>query len=224
MKKIIVVCFFAFGFSLLANAQETALTSKGKVVILYENGTWKYADVSVSGENPAQQTGNTVQAAIEETRISDEPLVLKEADVEKITFIEGPSAKLLKYFKDKNIVRCDFTLRSKDGKATLQTDWKIMTGEAYSYFGYIKKETKLSLELLGGQIVDLVYMNEFEPKEFSQYGFSTYSAQLDLTEDQLKLLQNKIVMKATMNWSRRAEEYKVVNPSYFIKAIPQITE
>ncbi|MBN2595741.1 hypothetical protein [Labilibaculum sp.] len=224
MRKIIVICFFAFGFSLLGNAQETALTSKGKVVILYENGTWKYADVSVSGESQAQQTGNTVQTAIEETTMSNEPLVLKDAAVEKITFIEGPSAKLLKYFKDKNIVRCDFTLRSKDGKSTLQTDWKIMTGEAYSYFGYIKKDSKLSLELLGGEKIDLIYTEEFEPKEFSQYGFSTYSAQLDLTEDQLKLLQNKIVMKATMNWSRRSEEYQVVNPSYFIKAIPQITK
>jgi hypothetical protein len=224
MRKIIVICFLAFGFSLFGNAQETALTSKGKVVILYENGTWKYADVTVSGENPAQQTGNTVQTTIEETTISNEPLVLKEADVEKITFIEGPSAKLQKYFKDKNIVRCDFILQSKEGKATLTTEWKVMTGEAYSYFGYIKKESKLSLELLGGQIVDLAYDNEFEPKEFIQYGFSTYSAQLNLTEDQLKLLQNKIVMKATMNWSRRAEEYQVINPSYFIKAIPQITE
>ncbi len=224
MRKIIVICFLAFGFSLLANAQETALTSKGKVVILYENGTWKYADVSVSGEKPAQQTENIVQTEIQETIISKEHIVLKEAEVEKITFIEGPSAKLQKYFKDKNIVRCDFTLSSKEGKATLATEWKVMNGEAFSYFGFIKKEAKLSLELLGGQTVDLVYTNEFEPKEFTQYGFSTYSAQLDLTEDQIKLLQNKIVMKATMNWSRRAEEYQVVNPSYFIKVIPQITE
>ncbi|MFA9371420.1 MAG: hypothetical protein ACERIH_06880 [Labilibaculum antarcticum] len=222
MKKIIIICFLAFGFSLLGNAQETALTSKGKVVILYENGTWKYADVSVSGE--AQQTGNTVQTISAETTISNEPLVLKDAEVEKITFIEGASEKLQKYFKDKNIVRCDFTLSSKEGKATLTAEWKIMTGEAYSYFGYIKKDAKLSLELLGGQTVELAYNNEFEPKEFKKYGFSTYSAQLELTKDQLELLQNKIVMKATMNWSRRAEEYQIVNPSYFIKAIPQITE
>ncbi|BAX79935.1 hypothetical protein [Labilibaculum antarcticum] len=224
MRKIIVICFFAFGFCLFGNAQETALTSKGKVVILYENGTWKYADVSVSGETQAQQTENTVLTAIQETAISNEPLVLKDAEVEKITFIEGASEKLQKYFKDKNIVRCDFTLSSKEGKATITTEWKIMNGEAYSYFGYIKKEAKLSLELLGGETVDLAYNNEFEPKEFKKYGFSTYSAELELTEDQLELLQNKIVLKATMNWSRRAEEYQVVDPSYFIKTIPQITE
>lgn len=224
MRKIIVFCFLAFGFSFLSNAQETALTSKGKVVILYENGTWKYADVNVSGENTTQQVELSDRTEIQGTSISTEPIVLKEADVEKATFIEGPSPKLQKYFKNKNIIRCDFILSSKDGKATLTTNWKIMNGEAYSYFGFIKKNNKLSLELLGGQIVDLTYTNEFEPKEYEKYGFSTYSAQLELTKEQLKLLQNKIVMKANMSWSKRTEEYKVINPSYFIKAIPQITE
>jgi len=223
MKKIIVICFLAFGLSLFGNAQETALTPKGKVVILYENGTWKYADVNVSEEKSGQQTKNT-ETSIEETTISNEPLALKEAIVKKTAFIEGPSAKLQKYFKNKNIVRCDFILQSKEGKATLTTEWKIMSGEAYSYFGFIKKNSKLTLESSGGQSIELTYNNEFEPKEFSKYGFSTYSAQLDLSDAQLKFLQNKIVIKATMNWSRRSEAYQVVNPSYFIKAIPQITE
>ena len=223
MRKFIVFCFLAFGFSFLSNAQETALTSKGKVVILYENGTWKYADVSISGEEPNQQVQNSV-ANVQETSISNKPIVLKEAEVEKVTFIEGPSPKLQKYFKNKNIVRCDFTLSSKNGKAFLKTDWKVMTGEAYSYFGFIKKENKISLKLLDGQIVDLTYTNEFEPKEYDQYGFSTYSAQIELTKEQVQLLQNKIVMKANMSWSKRTEEYQVVDPSFFIKAIPQITE
>lgn len=224
MRKIIVFCFLAFGFTSLSNAQETALTSKGKVVILYENGTWKYADVNISEKNTNQQVENSTVNTIQNASISSKPIVLKEAEVEKTTFIEGPSAKLKKYFKDKNIVRCDFTLSSKDGKAILKTDWKIMTGEAYSYFGFIKKDNKISLELIGGQIIDLIYTDDFEPKEFNKYGFSTYSAQIELTKEQVQLLQNKIIMRASMSWSKRTEEYQVVNPSYFIKAIPQITE
>lgn len=228
MKKVIFLCLLAFGLTKLVNAQQTALTSNGKVVILYDNGTWKYADVidplENSSQKPLQSENNTVQTVVPESIASSKPISLKDAELNKTTFIEGPSEKLQKYFKEKNIVRCDFTLRSKDGKAFLQTDWKIMNGEAYSYFGFIKKGSSLNLELLGGQSIDLIFTNEFEPTEFEKYGFSTYSAQLELNEDQLKLLQSKIVMKATMNWSRRAEEYKVVNPSYFIKAIPQITE
>ena len=224
MRKIIVICILAFGISLASNAQETALTSKGKVVILYDNGTWKYADVKVANEAaPQTVTGNLERILAPKSNLND-PIVLKDAEVAKSAFIDGPSAKLKKYFKDKNIVRCDFTISSKGGKAFLKTDWKIMTGEAYSYFGFIKKGNKISLELLGGETVDLTYNNEFEPKEFERYGFSTYTAELELSEDQLQKLRGKIVMKAHMTWSKRTEEYQVVDPSFFIKNIPQITK
>lgn len=217
MKKIFIFCLLSLALSHFINAQETALTSKGKVVILYDDGTWKYADLVVTDEKTQTATIETKP----ETK-PNQPLVLKDAEVEKKTFIEGPSKKLKKYFKDKNIVRCDFTLSSKDGKVRMHTDWKVMTGEGYSYFGFIKDENKISLELINGQTVDLIYTQRFEPKEFERYGFSTYSAFIDLNEEQLHLLKNQIVIKAYMNWSKRTEEYKVVSPSYFIKAIPQI--
>ena len=224
MKQIFILCLLAFGISQTINAQQTALTSDGKVVILYDNGTWKYADVKVndkaSVQNESQKTGVVTVTSIAPAK----PVVLKDGEFGKTTFIEGPSKKLQKYFKQKNIVRCDFTLSSKDGKAILKTDWKVMNGEAYSYFGFINEGNKLSLELIGGETVDLVYTKEFEPKEFEKYGFSIYSAELELTKDQVQKLRDKIVFKAYMNWSRRTEEYKVVEPSYFIKSLPEIIQ
>lgn len=228
MKKIFLICLMSFCLSNYINAQQTALTSDGKVVILYENGTWTFADIKL----PANEDSTTQKSidqlnqvsALNAVEVDNSPIVLKTAEVEKTSFIEGPSPKLEKYFKEKNIVRCDLTLISKDGKASLKTDWKIMNGEAFSYFGFIKEGCKLSLELIGGKTVDLVYTKEFEPKEFLKYGFSIYSAELDLNEEQIKLLKNGIILKASMNWSKRMEEYKVIAPSYFIKSIPQIIE
>jgi hypothetical protein len=228
MKKILVFCMLAFGISMFVNAQQTALTADGKVVILYDNGTWTYADVKAPKKETQEvqnQSGEVLeQTAVATPVVDNSPINLKDAAVEKMAFIEGPSKKLSKYFKQKNIVRCDFTLTSKDGKAYLQTEWKIMNGEAYSYFGFIKEGNKLSLELIGGQVVDLVYTKEFEPKEYQKYGFSTYSAELELNEEQIRLLRNSIVYKAQMDWSRRTEEYKMIAPSYFIKSLPQIIE
>jgi hypothetical protein len=224
MKKILVFCFLALGFSFLSKAQEKALTSKGKVVNLYENGTWQYVEEDSSTNSTVLQIENSIKSEIIETTNSNDSLVLKDAELEKCTFLEGPSKKLKKYFKDRNIVQCSFTLHSKNGQASLTTDWRIMNAEAFSYFGFIKKDSFLRLELLGGSVVDLTFKEEFIPKEFERYGFSTYSAHLDITKDQLKLLRNKIVMKAIMTWSRRSEEYQIVAPSYFIEAIPQITE
>nr|WP_320117943.1 hypothetical protein [uncultured Marinifilum sp.] len=230
MKHLIVFCCLVFGISQFVKAQQTALTSNGKVVILYDNGTWTYADVKAPAKANQEASQNELGAKTEtlktitETVVDDSPISLKDAEVAKKAFIEGPSAKLSKYFKKKNIVRCDFTLSSKDGKAILKTDWKIMNGEAYSYFGFIKEGNSLSLELIGGKTIDLVYTKEFEPKEFERYGFSTYAAELELSKDQLRMLRNSIVFKAKMNWSKRTEEYKVVEPSYFIKSVPEITE
>ncbi|MCT4602537.1 MAG: hypothetical protein N4A59_06520 [Marinifilum sp.] len=224
MKKIFVFCMLAFGISMFASAQQTALTANGKLVILYDNGTWAYADVKMPKQTVEGNKNQLGEVANQATIADNKPIDLKDAVVEKMAFIEGPSKKLSKYFKQKNIVRCDFTLTSKGGKAYLQTDWKIMNGEAYSYFGFIKEGNKLSLELVGGKTVDLVYGKEFEPKEYEKYGFSTYSAELELNEDQIRLLRNSIVYKAHMNWTKRTEEYKVVTPSYFIKSLPQIIE
>ncbi|NOU62057.1 hypothetical protein [Marinifilum caeruleilacunae] len=227
MKKFLVFCMLAFGISMFVNAQQTALTADGKVVILYDNGTWTYADVKApkkEAQEVQKQGGEVLEQAAVVPVVDDSPIDLKDATVEKMAFIEGPSKKLSKYFKQKNIVRCDLTLTAKDGKAYLQTEWKIMNGEAYSYFGFIKEGNKLTLELIGGKMVDLVYTKEFEPKEYQKYGFSTYSAEVELNEEQIRLLKNAIVYKAHMNWSRRTEEYKVVAPSYFIKSLPQIIE
>ncbi|WP_321294733.1 hypothetical protein [Marinifilum fragile] len=226
MKKIFVFCVLAFGISIFVNAQQTALTSDGKVVILYDNGTWTYADVKLPNTDTkeVQKKAGEVTVPTNVSVVDNSPISLKDATLEKMAFIEGQSEKLSKYFKHKNIVRCDFTLISKDGKAVLKTDWKIMNGEAYSYFGFIKEGNKISLELIGGKSIDLVYTKEFEPKEYEKYGFSTYSAELELNEEQIRLLRNSIVYKAYMTWSRRTEEYKVVAPSYFIKSLPQIIE
>ena len=228
MKGLFVFCFLVFGIAQIVHSQQTALTADGKVVILYDNGTWSYADVKVSANKTSDTEVKTINEQVvvinPKVEIDNSPITLKDGEVAKTAFIEGPSKKLAKYFKQKNIVRCDFVLTSKDGKAILKTDWRIMNGEAYSYFGFIKEGNMLQLELIGGKKVDLVYTKEFEPKEYEKYGFSTYSAELELTEDQMRLLSKSIVYKAHMTWSRRTEEYKVIEPSYFIKALPEIIE
>lgn len=199
------------------HAQQIAKTNSGRVVVLFDNGTWKYVD-----EKPNVKTGSAVQAVTGEVKVINAKIELKDAETMKVNFLNGPSAKLKKYFKHKNIVNADLNLVSKGGEVSLMIDWKVMTGEAYSYFGYIKKGGKISLELIGGKVVDLIYTDEFEPKEYEKYGFSTYKTQLNLSLEQIILLQSSIVTKATMTWSKRSEEYKISNPAYFVNELPKL--
>lgn len=199
------------------HAQQIAKTNSGRVVVLFDNGTWKYVD-----EKPNVKTGSAVQAVTGEVKVINAKIELKDAETMKVNFLNGPSAKLKKYFKHKNIVNADLNLVSKGGEVSLMIDWKVMTGEAYSYFGYIKKGGKISLELIGGKVVDLIYTEEFEPKEYEKYGFSTYKTQLNLSLEQIILLQSSIITKATMTWSKRSEEYKISNPAYFVNELPKL--
>jgi hypothetical protein len=217
MTRIFLFILFFIGVSMTMQAQQVAKTNSGRVVVLFENGTWKYVD-----DKPSDKSQPVAQIDVEKSKVIDAKIELRDAETQKLNFLNGPSAKLKKYFKLKNIVNADLNLVSKDGELKLNIDWKVMTGEAYSYFGYIKKGGKISLELLGGQVIDLIYNEEFEPKEYVKYGFSTYKTQLNLSLVQIALLRSNIVTKATMTWSKRSEEYKVSNPAYFVSELPKL--
>ncbi|MFA8433770.1 MAG: hypothetical protein ACEPOZ_04560 [Marinifilaceae bacterium] len=214
MHKFTLFLLLAMGFAFTSQAQQEAVTKDGKVVLLFDNGTWKYAESSIP--NAKDVTPSVKEIA------PDTPVDIKDIQLEKSTVIEGPSAKLKKYFKSKNIVRADFTLSGKEGKAYLKMNWKVQTPEAFSYFGFIKKGENLTLELLGGKTIELVFTKEAEPTEYAKYGFSTYQVEVPLNPEQINLLQTGIVQKAIMNWGRRSEEYLVKNPTYFVNQLPKI--
>ena len=217
MTRIFLFILFFIGVGMSSQAQQIAKTNSGRVVILFDNGTWKYVD-----DKSVDTSQSIIHDVAEKAKLINENIELKDAETAKLNFINGPSAKLKKYFKHKNIVNADLNLVSKDGKVSLMIDWKVMTGEGFSYFGYIKKGSKISLELMGGQVVDLIYNEEFEPKEYEKYGFSTYKTQLNLSLKQITLLQSSIITKATMTWTKRSEEYKVTNPAYFVNELPKL--
>lgn len=217
MTRIFLFLLFFIGVGMTVQAQQIAKTNSGRVVILYENGTWKYVD-NKSSDN----VQNAAQTVVEKPKVINAKIELKDAETQRLNFLNGPSAKLKKYFKLKNIVSADLNLVSKNGEVRLNIDWKVMTGEGYSYFGYIKKGCLISLELMNGKVVNLAYTEGFEPKEYEKYGFSTYKTHLNLSLKQIALLRSNIVTKATMTWSKRSEEYKISNPAYFVSELPKL--
>lgn len=217
MTRLFIFLLFFIGVSVTSQAQQIAKTNSGRAVILFENGTWKYVDAK-----PNEKVQPASLVIVEKPKVIDAKIELKDTETQKLNFLNGPSKKLKKYFKLKNIVNADMNLVSNAGEVQLNIDWKVMTGEGFSYFGFIKKGCKISLELMGGKVVDLIYTEEFEPKEYEKYGFSTYKSHLTLNIEQVALLQSSIITKATMSWSKRSEEYKITNPTYFISELPKL--
>lgn len=73
----------AFGISIIASAQQTALTSDGKVVILYDNGTWTYADVKLPNTKEVQKKAGEVSVPTNVPVVDNSPVSLKDGVVRK---------------------------------------------------------------------------------------------------------------------------------------------
>jgi hypothetical protein len=215
MKNILILTLLLLGTISQLDAQLKLRTPEGKVVVLFDNGTWKYEEIK-KAEKPVAQ----IQSAEEIAK----PITFINTELESQTVIKGISEKLNKYSKINNQVKSDFQLVSKDGKVFLKTNWKIMDEEGFRFFGYITKKSKMVFTLSNGESVELQYGADFAPKEYPKYKFTTFTAELELNEDQIRKLQNAYLEKMEMFWSRRTESYAIFNPDYFIKELPKIIE
>ena len=200
------------------SAQIRLKTPEGRTVLLFDNGTWKYEE-----EKKIDKEHKPAVPVKTDAELS-KPFVLIDAELEFQTVIKGESEKLSKFSKTENIVKSDFQLISKNGKVILKTNWKIMDAEGFRFFGYITKKSKIILKLSNNETVILQYNSDFPPKEYPKYKFSTFTAELELNEEQIRKLQRGYIQKADMYWSRRTESYSVFDPDYFIKELPKIME
>lgn len=215
MKNIFILAILLLGIISQVDAQLRLKTPKGKMVLLFDNGTWKYEDIKKI-EKPVEQIRATEEIA--------KPIVIIDAELNSQTVIKGISEKLSKFSETNNQVKSDFQIVSKNGQVLLKTEWKIMDAEGFRFFGYITKKSKMVFTLSNGETIVLKYATDFAPKEYPKYKFTTFTAELELNEDQIRRLQNAYLEKMEMVWSRRTESYAIFNPDYFVKELPKIIE
>lgn len=210
MKNVLILIILLIGTINQVDAQLKLKTPEGKIVLLFDNGTWKYEKI--------EKSVVPIKSAKEITK----PIEIIEIELESQTVIKGISEKLNKFSKINNQVKADFQLISKEGKVFLTTNWKIMDEEGFRFFGYITKKSKMVFSLSNGENIELKYRTDFAPKEYPKYKFTTFTAELELNKDQIRKLQNAYLEKMKMYWSRRTESYAIFNPDYFVKEIPKI--
>ena len=215
MKNILILTFLLIGTISQVDAQLKLRTPEGKIVLLFDNGTWKYEEIK-KADKPV--------VSLKSAEEISKPISIIDTELESQTVIKGISKKLSKFSKTNNQVKSDFQIVSKDGKVLLKTNWKIMDEEGFRFFGYITKKSKMVLTLSNGENIELQYGADFPPKEYPKYKFTTFTAELELNEDQIRKLQNAYLEKMEMFWSRRTESYAVFDPDYFVKELPKIIE
>lgn len=215
MKNVLILVILLSGIISQLNAQLKLRTPEGKIVLLFDNGSWKYEEIKkvekpVISLKSAEEVSNSIS--------------IIDTELELQTVIKGISEKLSKFSKTNNQIKSDFQIVSKDGKVLLKTNWKIMDAEGFRFFGYITKKSKMVFTLSNGENIELHYGADFAPKEYPKYKFTSFTAELELNEDQIRKLQNAYLEKMEMFWSRRTESYAIFNPDYFVKELPKIIE
>lgn len=213
MKNIVILSLLFWAAISSVDAQKKIRTPEGQTVLLFDNGTWKYEEIKKEPK---------AVAPLKSKKELEKALVFRDSQLEYKTVIEGVSTKLAKFSKTKNQVKSEFQIVSKNGKVILKTNWKIMDAEGFRFFGFITKKSKMVFTLSNGDLVELQYNRNFEPKEYPKYKFTTYSAELEISQEQIRKLQKGYLQKVDMVWSRRTESYLIFNPDYFINELPKI--
>ncbi|WP_372753368.1 hypothetical protein [Labilibaculum sp.] len=215
MKNLVIITLVLLAAVAPVNAQKKIRTPDGKTVLLFDNGTWKYEEVK---KKPVQN------APLRSKKEIDKAFIFRDVELKPQTVIQGVSEKLAKFSKTQNQVKSEFQIASKGGKVILKTNWKIMDEEGFRFFGFITKTSKMIFTLSNGELVELQYRRNFEPKEYPNYKFTTYTAELEINPEQIRRLQKGYLQKVDMIWSRRTESYMVFNPDYFINELPKIIQ
>ncbi len=202
----------------LAFAQISATTETGSKVLLFEDGTWKY--VEKDGDKVSQSISGTVdkiksKVAVDSTREFETP-------AEELIYM--PSPRLARYFGEaKSNVRCKLSCSNNRGNVRVHYQWDIPNGEAHRYFGYFKAESKITIHLLTGQIVELLVGDDSQVKAVGKYNFTTISgASQALTAEQIVALTSQPMIKIEVEWKKNPELYDVKNTNYFTNTLPLV--
>jgi len=173
-----------------------------------------------SAENKTElpkPSGNCTYSRDEKDPVGKRIRVVEEEKFISLNFTDSASKALYKgeeYFK--GYLSCV----SVDTVMGLFFNFKIHTEDAFQYYGLIKKGNKITFILKSGKAVELPFGRTFSgntdlAKESSEYSTFTYlpkNAAIQLLSEELN--------RVRISWTKKDEDYIVVNPKILINQIP----
>ena len=139
-------------------------------------------------------------------------------------FIGYTSDELKKYYKKKDYVNCQAYCASINETKVIYFYWKLMTKEAYKYFGSIQKGTNLVVKFKDGETLELKFSKYDSGDMNYDYGYTTYSSYIVVDDETIKILKENEIEKVRMYWSKGYEDYPVVGSQLFMKQLPCIEQ
>ena len=198
-----------FGFYETAFAQKLASTQDGDIVILFKDGTWKYA--------PTDQIDNSRNhgCSYEVNQLSSDTTQRKSV-LKKETFISHNYRSMKNTQQYKDYVHCDLAIGEVGDNKVVYLEYTLQTPYGLYNHGIIQEGKKLLIRLSNNTTVGLI-LKETDKGEVDKLNnetrYHTYALIPPKYENELK---NNSVSAVLMPWSKGNEMYSVTYPRIFI--------
>lgn len=212
-----VLVFALVVLSQLSFAQVRATTESGNKVLLFDNGTWKYEEKSVSSTSEKTIVVPVVAAEVE--------IDASREIIQSFTeFFYMPSTRLAHYFGDeKGRIRCKLSCENVKGEVKINYMWEMPVGNGDRYFGYFRTGSKLTFHLQNGEEIELVAGEDSKIKARPEYNFTAITgATQALTQIQIASLLASPVRRFVVEWKKKPEVYELDYSRYFIENLPLV--
>lgn len=193
-----------------ATAQIEAITKEGKMVLLYENGTWEFV-TKANAQN------------VEVANVEIKEGLTKESPMEDLYYAE--SKRLAKYFgpikgKIKGRAKCMIV----DGQPKVFFQWEVGLLDSYRYFGQMKAGKKVMLKTKNNMPIELVLTENIDLEFMEKYNFSIFKGASQLNNEQFIMLMNSAISEMEVDWKKESETYPVNDAYYFSRTFGELLE
>jgi hypothetical protein len=204
---IILLPLFSFYHS--AFSQKLASTQDGDIVILFKDGTWKYA--------PTDQIDNTRNHGCSyEINQSRSDSTQRKSVLKKETFISHSYSSMKNTERYSNYVHCDLAIGEVGENKIVYLEYTLQTPYGLYNHGIIQEGKKILLKLSNNTTVGLILKQTDKGEvdmDNSETRYHTYALIPPKYENELK---KNAVNAILMPWSKGNEIYTVAYPRIFI--------
>lgn len=151
---------------------------------------------------------------------NSEGKLIRVMEDEKFIAVSFQDSTLLREFKGDDYFKGYLSCVSVDSSLGLYFNFKINSADAFQHYGLIKKNNKITFILKSGRGVDVSFQTTFSGNTNLSRDFTEYSTFSFLTKSQAKQLLSEELGRVVITWSKREEEYNVVNPRIFLHQLP----
>ena len=145
---------------------------------------------------------------------------IKVVEDEKFISLAFSDTAAQKHYTSDDFLKGYLSCVRVDSVMGIYFDFKIYSAEAYEKYGMIKKGDKIVFTLASGASVNIPFSATFSGNTNLSAEYSEYTTFSHLTREDAETLKSSEIQHVKIFWTKKEEEYKVVNPRIFINQIP----